>query len=355
MEPRRCIAVIVLAASMRVTPALGQFVYAAVPGFQPASMSPQQTPVWCWAASIQAILRHHGISATQAEIVAATYGVVGELPAASPNVYLRALNGMRIKGDTVEVLWTSPAATFLASAQLANELNSGNPLLVWYATGIGSAHVVVLFGASFYAMNGYPATYTYWDPYPGVGVRTVNASAFNQVVTALNLIHGVRYRYRSSTASNDGTAEGSSNSSPTNPPAGFAAAVQRLADAAEQGEDAFEDMRKPRDRGVRDDVDVTLPSADRCTISKSNAHAVLCTFVDDTSLAGARAFYGRVLPWLHAALNRRQWNTTPSELADDEIQNTRFEKPGVNAYIDLTVSRAGDGTYSTFAYFRARQ
>jgi hypothetical protein len=338
-------------------------------------MASQETPVWCWAASIQAILRHHGITATQSEIVEATYGVVGRLPAAGPNVYVKALNGMRIRGGVVELVRTSVARQWITSEELRDELNAGNPILLWYGTGLGTSHVVVLYRATFNA-DDVPITYTYWDPYPGVGVRTVAALEFQRVAQAFNLIRGVRVPLPigpAATADSDAeppnanradertSSDKDSEITVTPGPSTYSIEewVHSAGVAASTGYTGFDHWLLEGTRAVS----ATKPrGADRCLLSAlpraaspNRWRTVQCNLLERASLDRANALLQKILPEIETGMRRLGWIAKPVDRSGEvgEVHHSWSDPngdPRFGARVSAVITKWPDGyTVSIFA------
>jgi peptidase C39-like protein len=114
----------------------------------------QHNSQWCWAATIQMVLNYYGVTISQEQIVARTYGtdLYGYLPnwpgrfdAISTSLNSRSVDDA---GRTYVVLstlnWGAPTPTVLVQ-----ELSQGRPVIVSYSSGPNSAHAVVITGANF--------------------------------------------------------------------------------------------------------------------------------------------------------------------------------------------------------------
>ena len=114
----------------------------------------QKNSNWCWAASIQMVLNYYGISITQGQIVARTYGVdpsgvlpnwTGSFPAITAN-----LNNWNIDNSgrpyvvVASLNWGAPTPVILLQ-----ELSQGHPVLVGYKSGPNSGHAVVITAANY--------------------------------------------------------------------------------------------------------------------------------------------------------------------------------------------------------------
>jgi len=129
----------------------------------------QETPVWCWAASIEMCLDYYGFDVSQPEIVARTFG--GAIPAAGNWIQItQNLNyvGQDAKGKNVlvsaSVYWGSPS-----SEVIVNHLKNNNPIIMAFhnpSTFIG--HAVVITGVEYSVINGRVKIHnvTVRDPFP---------------------------------------------------------------------------------------------------------------------------------------------------------------------------------------------
>jgi hypothetical protein len=136
-------------------------------------------------------------------------------------------------------------------------------------------------------------------------------------------------------------------------PSSFSAGIRKLAEAAEEGEKSFEDLRIASGRS-RDGVDVSIPSAARCSMSKGDAKRILCRFVDGVSRTQAINSFEQLKNWLTATLGEQGWIGTQDDLGEDEIKSWRFEKSRTSAEISVSADKDPDeSTYSTYIVFRA--
>ncbi|MDM7859435.1 C39 family peptidase [Alteromonas sp. ASW11-36] len=114
----------------------------------------QNNSQWCWAAAIQMVLNYYGVSISQEQIVARTYGVdpYGNLPnwAGSFQAITANLNNWNVDnlGNQYQVMaslnWGAPTP-----AVLLQELSQGRPVIVGYSTGPNTGHAVVITAASY--------------------------------------------------------------------------------------------------------------------------------------------------------------------------------------------------------------
>ncbi len=110
--------------------------------------SVQNNTQWCWAASIQMVLRYYGVYVTQEQIVARTFGTKrnGQLPnlTASPEVITANLNkwGVDNRGQKyrVQAFWGQNAP---APNVLLKEMKANRPVIIGYEGPQGGHAVVV--------------------------------------------------------------------------------------------------------------------------------------------------------------------------------------------------------------------
>ncbi len=135
--------------------------------------SSQKKSMWCWAASIEMVLRYHGLDLKQEDIVTRTFGTdwMGNPPpfGASIDMITENLNhsGIDSTGQnytvSAEITYgTIPDDYFIA------ELELEEPLIIAYGPNIHSGHVVVLTAVS-YVWTPYgkrTSTLVVRDPYP---------------------------------------------------------------------------------------------------------------------------------------------------------------------------------------------
>lgn len=116
--------------------------------------SSQRNSNWCWAASLQMIFNYYGVSITQEQIVARSYGVdaFGTLPnwAGSFQVITSNLNNWNVdnNGRTYSVQaslnWGAPAPLYLIQ-----ELQAQHPILIGYKSSSYSGHAVIITACSY--------------------------------------------------------------------------------------------------------------------------------------------------------------------------------------------------------------
>jgi|GEM_PF-1045775 hypothetical protein len=144
----------------------------------------QENSQWCWAASIQAILRYYGITKSQEDIVIARYGTAVNLPSQDTKTMEEALNSFSIDGNlTIVTHSQSEQAISLNAAVLYSELEAQHPILIGFRTGPSESHAVIIYGATF-APNGQVMQVEYFDPWPGKGKQVVSAATFAPLIIA---------------------------------------------------------------------------------------------------------------------------------------------------------------------------
>ena len=133
----------------------------------------QENSQWCWAASIQMVLNYYGVSITQPQIVARTYGIdpYGNLPdwPGSFQAITANLNNWSVDNTgrqysvQASLNWGAPSPSILLQ-----ELSNGRPVIVGYRTGENSGHAVVITAASYTVSNNGPIIQSVVarDPWP---------------------------------------------------------------------------------------------------------------------------------------------------------------------------------------------
>lgn len=116
--------------------------------------SSQETQMWCWAACIEMVLRYHGVSINQKEIVARTFGtdVMGTPPpfGASLEIITANLNYSGIDRNRVSyMVRASLTPSMIPDELILSELAKEKPLIIAYGPNIYTGHVVVLTAASY--------------------------------------------------------------------------------------------------------------------------------------------------------------------------------------------------------------
>ena len=116
--------------------------------------SSQRNSNWCWAASLQMIFNYYGVSITQEQIVARSYGVdpYGQLPnwAGSFQVITANLNNWNVDNNgrqysvSASLNWGAPTPAYLIQ-----ELAAQRPVLIGYQSSPNSGHAVVITACSY--------------------------------------------------------------------------------------------------------------------------------------------------------------------------------------------------------------
>jgi len=135
------------------TPLYAQYVGIPSAQFNYFSAS-QQMPQWCWAASIQMVLNYYGVSITQPQIVARTYGVdpFGNLPNWSGNFQAITANLNNWNFDNMGSQYSVSSSVYPGAPRpdvLVNELSNGHPIMIGYKSGPNSGHAVVITAVDF--------------------------------------------------------------------------------------------------------------------------------------------------------------------------------------------------------------
>src|SRR5258706_5542579 len=164
-----------------------------VSGFEDAQReSPpfQEQPNWCWAACLQAVLRHYGVDRKQGEIVSDVYGAPLDLPELSPAQLYHVVNGEMTLADGTMCLVRGRyySGDLLTPPVLYNELRANRPVMAVQKTGDGTGHAVVIYGATFSPFG--VVSVKYFDPTPGKGLAEVSGLSLGEVVRRWFAIRG---------------------------------------------------------------------------------------------------------------------------------------------------------------------
>ena len=164
-----------------------------VEGFEAAQKEAptfQEQPHWCWAACVQAVLRHHRIEREQAAIVSDVYGMPVDLPEVSPAQLYHVVNADLTRGDgtTCAVRGRYYPGALLTAPVLYNELKSQRPVMAVYRTGEKAGHAVVIYGATFGPFG--PVRVKYFDPTPGKGLAEVSGLLLDTLIVRWFAIRG---------------------------------------------------------------------------------------------------------------------------------------------------------------------
>jgi hypothetical protein len=154
--------------------------------------TPQERPHWCWAACLQAILRHYGVPRTQDEIVAQVYGMAVDLPELTPAQLYHVVNSdiTLEDGSGFAVRGSYYPGALLSAPVLHRELQAGRPVMAVHKTGPSTGHAVVLYGARFRSDGGIRVKF--FDPTPGRGLGQADGLALDAVVLRWFTIRAAR-------------------------------------------------------------------------------------------------------------------------------------------------------------------
>lgn len=137
----------------------------------------QQATHWCWAASVANAFRASGHRVSQSRIVREVYGDVVNMrsgPAANVSALLdRAWtddSGAPFRARLLGVFDAEGGRSSLHSREIVAALRAGRPLV--FGT---TSHAMLLIGVSYQESHGAVRVVeaTVFDPWPGVGVRTL--------------------------------------------------------------------------------------------------------------------------------------------------------------------------------------
>lgn len=114
----------------------------------------QKNSQWCWAAAIQMILNYYGVSISQEQIVARTYGTdpYGNLPNWGGNLQNITANLNNWNVDNYGRHYSVMASLYSGAPTptiLLEELSHGRPVIIGYKSGPNSGHAVVITAASY--------------------------------------------------------------------------------------------------------------------------------------------------------------------------------------------------------------
>ena len=152
----------------------------------------QEKPHWCWAACLQAVLRHYGIAKEQGALVSEVYGAAINLPELSPAQLYHVLNNETplADGTTCVVRGRYYPGTLLTPPVLYHELRANHPIMVVHETGQGTGHAVVIYGATFTPFGA--VCIKYFDPTPGKGLARVSGVSLGTAIVRWFVIRGAR-------------------------------------------------------------------------------------------------------------------------------------------------------------------
>jgi hypothetical protein len=124
----------------------------------------QKQEMWCWAASIEMLLRYYGVHQTQEQIVTRVYGQPFNEPGTDEAISA-SLNGWGVTQEGRRYVVESRVISGTpAPHAIFRELSNGRPMLLTFSPGLSVGHAVVLTGAS--AMHRQIVSLVYRDPAP---------------------------------------------------------------------------------------------------------------------------------------------------------------------------------------------
>lgn len=117
-------------------------------------VSSQRNSNWCWAASLQMVFNYYGVSITQEQIVARSYGTdhtgnlpnwTGSFPVITANLNnWNADNNGRQYSVAASLNWGAPTPAYLIQ-----ELSAQRPVLIGYQSSPTTGHAVVITACSY--------------------------------------------------------------------------------------------------------------------------------------------------------------------------------------------------------------
>lgn len=157
---------------------------------------------WCWAASIEMVMRRYGVRLPQRAIVARTYGTdafgqppnwPGSWQAITANLNNWGLDALTGRPYMVTCQFGAGPPP---PAVLVNELRGGFPVILAYSSGPNSGHAVVATAVRYFATPNGPGIVSVIvrDPFPtpqnraNLGRREYDAAQFAQVIQGYWLI-----------------------------------------------------------------------------------------------------------------------------------------------------------------------
>lgn len=142
-----------------------------------AAFAPQQATHWCWAASVENAFRAAGHGVSQPRIVRAVYGDAVNMRS-GPTTNLSSLldrewvddAGGTFRARVVGLFDVEGGRFGLDGRELVDSLRAGRPLVLGT-----SSHAMLLIGLTYREVGGRVSVVeaTVFDPWPGVGVRTL--------------------------------------------------------------------------------------------------------------------------------------------------------------------------------------
>lgn len=144
-------------------------------------LASQQASLWCWAASASNLFAHYGHPATQARIVSEVYGAPVNAPGGDYANLAGLLNrtwrddaGRVFSARLMAALDVPNRIDEITNDQIRDALRGNRPLIVGTTT-----HAMLMVGMTYQELNGHVTnviSVRVFDPWPGVGVRTLSAA-----------------------------------------------------------------------------------------------------------------------------------------------------------------------------------
>ena len=151
----------------------------------------QQATRWCWAATVANAFRSSGHAVSQERIVREVYGEVVNMRS-GPNSNVTALldrawvddDGASFRARLIGLFDASAGRFDLDSRAVVAALRSGRPLVLGT-----TSHAMLLIGAAYRESEGRVSIVeaTVFDPWPGVGVRTLRADEMTPLANSGSL------------------------------------------------------------------------------------------------------------------------------------------------------------------------
>lgn len=146
-----------------------------------ARLSSQQLPLWCWAASIANLFAYSGHPVDQGRVVSEVYGVPVNMRSGDYSNLARLLNrpwrddrGQLFTATLVAALDVLNGVNAINNDDIRDALRANTPLVMGT-----TEHAMLIVGMTFTEMNGHVAevqAVRVFDPWPGVGLRTLSRS-----------------------------------------------------------------------------------------------------------------------------------------------------------------------------------
>lgn len=156
---------IVVCSSVIAQPERGKFFVIDEMAFEETT-SGQHTMLWCWAASIEMVLKTQGVYWEQEDIVVATKGYLAFATATAQEIDAFLNNwGFDYNGQP----WRTRSIHYQGAmpfSRLVREIDEGRPVITTYQTAPLSGHAVVVYAVNTTAQKKIHSIY-YFDPYDG--------------------------------------------------------------------------------------------------------------------------------------------------------------------------------------------